>query len=107
MHEYLQVLMRMRLGDSDRVIARAGLMGRAKVSKLRQQAEAAGWLDRSVALPDDAVLCTVTGQIGPSIYSARSDVSGWSAKCCFYSRGVSSSTCPAGCRSTRCSTSTR
>ena len=58
MHEYLQVLMRMRLGDSDRVIARAGLMGRAKVSKLRQQAEAAGWLDRSVALPDDAVLCT-------------------------------------------------
>jgi hypothetical protein len=45
MFEYRQVLTRMRLGDTDRAIARAGLMGRRKAGALRRVAEAAGWLD--------------------------------------------------------------
>ena len=35
MFEYRQVLTRMRLGDTDRAIARAGLMGRRKAAQLR------------------------------------------------------------------------
>ena len=51
MLEYRQVLTRMRLGDTDRSIARAGLMGRRKAAQLRRTAEAAGWLDVATALP--------------------------------------------------------
>jgi hypothetical protein len=32
MYQYRQVLTRMRLGDTDRAIARAGLMGRPKAA---------------------------------------------------------------------------
>ena len=51
MFEVRQVLTRMRLGDTDRAIARAGLMGRRKLAQLRRTAEAAGWLDVATALP--------------------------------------------------------
>ena len=56
MYQYRQVLFRMRLGDTDRAIARAGLMGRRKLGGVRRVAEAAGWLDPAVPLPDDAEL---------------------------------------------------
>ncbi len=56
MHEYRQVLMRMRLGETDRAISKAGLMGRRKTADVRRNAEAAGWLDPNEPLPDDAVL---------------------------------------------------
>ncbi len=59
MYEYRQVLTRMRLGDTDRAIARAGLMGRAKAAAVREAAEAAGWLDPTVPLPEDAELARV------------------------------------------------
>ena len=36
MHEYRQALMRLRQGDSEREIARSGLMGRAKVARFRE-----------------------------------------------------------------------
>ena len=42
MFEYRQILTRMRLGDTDRAIARVGLMGRRKAAQLRHTAEAAG-----------------------------------------------------------------
>ena len=45
MFEVRQVLTRMRLGDTDRAIARAGLMDRRKLAQLRRTAVAAGWLD--------------------------------------------------------------
>jgi hypothetical protein len=35
MFQYRQVLVRMRQGDTDREIARAGLMGRPKAARLR------------------------------------------------------------------------
>ena len=59
MHEYRQILVRMRLGDSDRDIARTGLMGRRKAGEVRQLAQEQGWLDVSQALPDDEGLARV------------------------------------------------
>ena len=61
MFEYRQVLTRMRLGDTDRAIARAGLMGRRKAARLRERAEAAGWLSSDAVLPEDAVLARELG----------------------------------------------
>lgn len=61
MYEYRQVLVRMRQGDSDRGIRRAGLMGRDKAKEVRAVASAQGWLDRSLALPEDAELAEIFG----------------------------------------------
>ena len=45
MHEYRQVLSRMRLGEPNRAIARSGLMGRKQVKAVRQAAvEMGGWI---------------------------------------------------------------
>lgn len=43
--------MRLRQGDSDRDIARSGLMGRKKVAAVRELAGERGWLDGACALP--------------------------------------------------------
>ena len=59
MYQYRQVLTRMRLGESDRAIARSGLMGRQKASALREVAGREGWLAASIVLPDDATLAQV------------------------------------------------
>ena len=56
MYEYRQVLMRMRLGETDRALAKTGLMGRRKLGEVRRVAEAAGWLDPTRPLPDDTTL---------------------------------------------------
>ena len=63
MFEYRQVLTRMRLGDTDRAIARVGLMGRRKVAQLRRTAEAAGWLDVATPLPDGPELAVHLGSV--------------------------------------------
>lgn len=55
MYQYRQALYRMRLGDSDRAIAKAGLMGRTKAAKVREVAQAQGWL-LDGPLPEDFVL---------------------------------------------------
>jgi transposase len=59
MYEYRQILVRMRLGESDRELAKAGLIGRRKAGKLRDIAQSHGWLDTSSPLPDDAQLASV------------------------------------------------
>jgi transposase len=56
MHQYRHVLSRMRLGDTDRSIARSGLMGRKKSAQFRQLALKHGWLDPETPLPDPAEL---------------------------------------------------
>lgn len=66
MHQIRQALVRMRLGDTDRAIARAGLVGRRKLAGLRRLAEAVGWLDPAVPLPGDDVLQTHLTQDTPS-----------------------------------------
>jgi len=56
MHQYRQIISRMRLGDTDRSIARAGLMGRKKAGRVREIAEARGWLNKETLLPEETVL---------------------------------------------------
>jgi transposase len=83
MYEYRQVLVRMRRGDSDREIARSGLMGRAKSAALRATASAQGWLASERPLPDDAtlagVLATPAREAGPSssVEPYRAQVLAW------------------------------
>jgi len=61
MYQYRQALLRMRQGDSDREIARSGLMGRPKSKAVRAVAFRHGWLDPATPLPDDAALAAVFG----------------------------------------------
>ena len=61
MFQYRQVLVRMRQGDTDREIARAGLMGRPKAARLRAIAADQGWLDAQAPLPEDAAIAAVLG----------------------------------------------
>ena len=61
MFQYRQVLVRLREGDSERVIARDGLMGREKVAAFRALSRAQGWLELDVPLPEESAiadLCT-------------------------------------------------
>ena len=55
MYQYRQVIFRMRMGQSDRTIARSGLMGRLKCAQVRAIARQNGWL-QPVSLPEDDVL---------------------------------------------------
>ena len=63
MFEYRQVLTRMWLGDTDRAIARAGLMGRRKLAQLRRAAEATGWFDVTTPLPGGPELAEHLGSV--------------------------------------------
>jgi transposase len=58
MHQYRQVIHRMRLGQSDRAIAKTKLIGRIKCAAVRAVAAQKGWLDRG-PLPDDEQLAAV------------------------------------------------
>lgn len=82
MYQYRQVLLRLRAGESDREIARDGLMGRRKVAALRALAAAQGWLDSATALPEDAVLARELrarrrAAVVSSLESHRAQVSAW------------------------------
>jgi len=61
MFEFRHILVRMRLGDSDRALAKAGLIGRSKAKVLRTLAQERGWLDPARPLPEDAVLAQAVG----------------------------------------------
>lgn len=52
-YQYRQILLHMRQGESDRAIAEAKLCGRRKAAVIRQVAEANGWLNSALPLPDD------------------------------------------------------
>jgi transposase len=56
MHQYRQVIYRMRQGESDRQISKAGLMGRRKAAEIRQEALQRGWLNKEAPLPEDSTL---------------------------------------------------
>ena len=59
MYQYRQALVQMRQGDSDRVIALSGLMGRKKLASIRKQAISHDWLSPSQPLPDDSALADI------------------------------------------------
>jgi transposase len=61
MFQYRQVLVRLRAGESEREIARSGVMGRDKLSAFRAQAERQGWLEAGVAVPDDEAIAAALG----------------------------------------------
>ena len=56
MHHYRQALLRMRQGDSDREIAKSGLMGRRTAANLRTLASEFNWLTSEQPAPDDATI---------------------------------------------------
>ncbi|HXI67405.1 MAG TPA: IS21 family transposase [Steroidobacteraceae bacterium] len=53
--------MRLRAGESEREIARSGVMGRDKLSAFRAKAAREGWLDAGTALPNDAAIAAALG----------------------------------------------
>jgi len=57
MYQYRQIIQRLRLGESDRAIARAEGVGRVKVASLRELASERGWLGATGPMPDDGALC--------------------------------------------------
>ena len=82
MFELRQILVRMRLGDGDRALAKAGLIGRRKANEVRLLAKQNGWLDTDNPLPDDAELSKVLtrpDRPGPtsSVEPYRELVSDW------------------------------
>jgi hypothetical protein len=58
MYQYRQVIHRMRMGETDRAIARTKLMGRLKCAQVRAVAEQNGWL-ADTPLPDDQLLAAM------------------------------------------------
>ena len=67
MYQYRQAVVRMRLGDSDREIAKIGLLGRRKVAALRQVALAQGWLNQEQPVPEEATLAAVLTAAAPAV----------------------------------------
>jgi len=53
MYQYRHIVVRMRLGESDRQIDAAGLMGRRAVAKLRKKVLKFGWLGLEQPLPSE------------------------------------------------------
>lgn len=72
MHEYRNVLIRLRAGDGDREIARLGLMGRVKVASFRTLALGLGWLEPTQPLPD---LQTIAQSLSTTVKRSASTVS--------------------------------
>lgn len=72
MFQYRQALARLRQGDTDREIARAGLMGRPKVRELRALAKRESWLAPQAPLLEDEVIVRALG----AARRARSTISG-------------------------------
>jgi transposase len=83
MFEYRQILVRMRQGESDRDLAKAGLIGRKTAKGLRALAAERGWLDASCPLPEDSELAAVLGTkrkgppVASSIEAYREQVQAW------------------------------
>lgn len=72
MHEYRNVLIRLRAGDGDREIARLGLMGRVKVASFRTLALGLGWLEPTQPLPE---LQTIAQSLSTTAKRSASTVS--------------------------------
>jgi hypothetical protein len=83
MFEYRHIVVRMRQGDSDRALAKAGLIGRPKAKALRAVAAAQGWLDPKTPLPDETVYAKALERPAPSkatpscVEPWRSEVERW------------------------------
>ena len=93
MFHYRQTLVRLRLGDSDREIARSRTMGRKKVAQIRDMANARGWLAADAALPDDAVVAAALMRKEPLPASCVSTLEPWRAQIAnWYAAGIQGTT---------------
>jgi transposase len=77
MHEYRNVLIRLRAGDGDREIARLGLMGRVKVANFRQHAQSLGWLDPDRPPPDAQTIAQSLSAVARRPVSTISKAQPW------------------------------
>ncbi len=59
MYDYRQIIHRIRMGQTDREIARTKIIGRAKCGQIRAIAMENGWLSSKGPLPDDTALADV------------------------------------------------
>ena len=62
MYQYRHVIVRMRLGESDRAIAQTGLMGRKKIRSIRELASKRGWLALDNDIPQETELAACFDQ---------------------------------------------
>ncbi len=62
MYQYRHVIVRMRLGESDRAIAQTGLMGRKKIASIPTLACTRGWLELDNDIPQEAELAACFDQ---------------------------------------------
>jgi hypothetical protein len=81
MFELRNALVHMRLGDSDRQIAKDKVIGRVKAKRLREVAGNQGWLDSESALPSDQNIAEILG-------ATKSKVSKKSSKVLPYAKKV-------------------
>ncbi len=86
MFQYQQILFHMRSGESDRDLARTGVVGRRKAGEIRKQATAQGWLDPARPLPSEAELAEAFSQRsqqagnGSSVAPYRAKIQAWVAE---------------------------
>ena len=71
MYQYRQIIMHMRQGQSNRVLARMKLAGRKKLRDIRTIADAQGWLDPNNALPNEALLAETFEPTTPKTHPAQ------------------------------------
>ncbi len=75
MFYFRQVIVRMRLGESDRAVSKTGLMGRRKLAEVRRVAQEQGWLNADSPLPDDTELAKAFTTMATPTPVANSSVS--------------------------------
>lgn len=62
MHEYRQIIVRLRQGDGVRKITREGLASRKKVREIKRLALSRDWLNPETPLPDDSQIAACLGK---------------------------------------------
>ena len=62
MHEIRNIISRMRLGETNRQVSLAGLMGRNKAAALRRIALEQGWLDKGSPMPSNDAIAQFVGR---------------------------------------------
>ena len=70
MNELRQIIQRLRLGETDRSIARSQQVGRRKVAQIRVLPAAQNWLDAALLIPDDALIVHYKSSTTAAIFSA-------------------------------------
>ena len=73
MYQYRHILVRMRMGDSNRAIADSGVAGRNKVKAIKRIALEHGWLELDKDLPDDTQLAAIFGEKPPNPTTTSSE----------------------------------